>query len=102
MLKVLLGLIMMVFILLLNAKLHLGNRLSLFLGDISYEIYLVHANVFVLIASLFPKLRSGEFIIVSVCVTIIFAYITHQIAVILQKGFQKLQSSVKLRCRAGK
>ena len=76
-LKIILGLSITLFILIANVRFSIGNRLSLFLGSITLEMYLLHTNVFNIISRLFPAISSGLFIISSIIVTIIAAAIIH-------------------------
>lgn len=76
-LKIVLGLSLIITILLLTRRLQIGNKVTAFLGGISYEIYLSHAWVMYLLANYFPKLESGVFIIATYVVTIIFSYVIH-------------------------
>ena len=61
-LKTLLGLAILVFMLLLNTKISIGNKALNFLGGISYEMYLSHTVIISLIQRLCPELISGVFI----------------------------------------
>jgi len=79
-LKVFLGLLIICFMLSINRKIDMGNKVSLFLGQISYEIYLLHGCVFGLVAYLFPELESGIYICLCIVITIIVAYIVNIIA----------------------
>ncbi len=60
-LKIMLGLAIILFILALNVSIALGNKVSLFLGRISYEVYLIHGAVFGLMATFMPGINSGLF-----------------------------------------
>jgi len=44
-LKVALGLAILSFILILNRKIQIGNKISLLLGEVSFEVYLAHGSV---------------------------------------------------------
>lgn len=77
-LKILLGFSITLFVLISNVKLKYGNKISNFLGEISFEIYLLHQKVFIIVDSITNgKLSSGIFIIVCLIVTCVLAYITH-------------------------
>ena len=82
-LKIILGLSILLFILLLNSKIHIGNKISSFLGNISFEIYLIHGHVFQVVEKIAPNINSIGFILLSIVLTIIFATITHSICKIL-------------------
>lgn len=77
-LKIALGLSMVVTVLLLTRRLQIGNKITSFLGSISYEIYLSHGWVMYLLAHYFPEMRSGEFIIATYFVTIMFSFAIHK------------------------
>lgn len=80
-LKILLGVLIIVFMLAVNSHVAIGNRASLFLGSISYEVYLLHGSVFGLIAFLMPKIRSGVFIGLSIVVTVGVAWVVRALAI---------------------
>lgn len=86
-LKIALGLSLLVTVLLLTRRLNIGNRITSFLGGISYEIYLSHAWVMYLLAHFFPELGSGVFIIATYCVTILFSFIIHKIVIYIKPFF---------------
>ena len=77
-LKILLGLSITIFMLAINTRVSIGNRVSNFLGSISYEIYLLHGAVFGLIATQLPSVSSGVFILLSILVTVVFSTIAHK------------------------
>ena len=83
-LKIALGLSLLVTILLLTRRLNIGNRITSFLGSISYEIYLSHVWVMYLLAHFFPELGSGVFIIATYCVTIFFSYMIHRVVMLVK------------------
>lgn len=78
-LKIILGLSILCFILILNGKIQMGNKISEFLGDISFEIYLLHQSVFKAIENMFPSISSGEFILISIILTVLLATIIHKV-----------------------
>lgn len=82
-LKIVLGLSILSFILTLNGKIGLGNQVSCFLGDISFEIYLLHGYAFKLIAAAFPGISSGFFILASILLTVLLSMIIHKICNVL-------------------
>lgn len=69
-LKIILGLVIIIFVLAINCNIKIGNRVNTFLGNISYEIYLIHGCIFELLIYIMPKISSGLFIIVSLLLTI--------------------------------
>ena len=68
-LKILLGVLIIAFMLAVNSHVAIGNKVSLFLGSISYEVYLLHGIVFGLIAFFTPEISSGVFIGLSIVIT---------------------------------
>lgn len=84
-LKIILGLSILCFILVLNSTIKIGNRISWFLGDISFEIYLIHGAVYQLIQRILPNISSGLFILLSITLTVLAASATHRIGNILQR-----------------
>lgn len=77
MLKIVLGGVIIVWMLLLTVKRKYGNRISLNLGQISYEVYLSHGFVMSVIIMLFPGLSSGQFIFFTYVITILFSILVH-------------------------
>lgn len=89
-LKILLGIAITMFVLVANIRFRIGNKISLFLGEISFEIYLSHGKVFSLVSKLIPKLSSGVFILLSIILTVIFAYLIHILAMLITKQLYKI------------
>lgn len=81
--KILLCLFITAFILLLNAKISIGNPISRFLGDISYEIYLFHGIVFTIVDATFTGLNSGIYILLSIMITVILSWFANRLSYIL-------------------
>ena len=76
-LKIMLGLAIILFILALNVSIALGNKVSLFLGRISYEVYLIHGAVFGLMATFMPGINSGLFISLSIVITVALSWVVN-------------------------
>lgn len=83
-LKITLALSLVITVLLLTRHLEIGNKITAFLGGISYEIYLSHAWVMYLLANYFPDLKSGEFILATYFVTILFSYAIHRLVMAIR------------------
>lgn len=96
-LKVLLGLSILTFILILNSKMAIGNKILSFLGDISFEIFLIHSSLMALIATLLPTLRSGYFVMLSLAISILLAWVSHIISTFLIKKLYTWASIVKVK-----
>lgn len=73
-LKIALGVAITVFILAVNVGAVFGNGTSLFLGKISYEVYLIHGSVFGLLSAFLPEVNSGVFIGLSVVITVALSW----------------------------
>jgi len=84
-LKIVLGLAIVVFILILNSRISIGNKIISFLGNISFEIYLVHGAVFDLLSGLLGEISSGLFLFLSILVIIGIACILHLLSQIIIK-----------------
>ena len=79
-LKIFLGIAITSFVFVLISKFEVGNRVNEFLSKISYEVYLSHYAVFaILIAIDNYNMNSGQYVLVSICVTIIIAYMVFYI-----------------------
>lgn len=89
-LKIVLGLAITVLILVSNIRLSYGNAVSMFLGRISFEIYLVHGAVIHILQGLLPKLSSGVFILLTLIVTVGMAFVLHILATRIVKLFYKI------------
>lgn len=72
-LKIILGATIIVWILLLSVKRQFGNKISFWLGRISYEVYLLHTVIMLAIIKIMPDLSSGAFIIATYVLTLVFA-----------------------------
>ena len=72
-LKIVLGLFLLAFLLFVNTKINFGNKLSAFLGRISFEVYLTHGLVFRILDNLMPGVNSGVFILMSLLITVILS-----------------------------
>lgn len=79
--KILFALTLTVFILAINTKFTLGNKLSLFLGEISYELFLVHPVVIKALVNIpaTAALDSGLFIVAVMGITLVVATALHYI-----------------------
>lgn len=78
-LKITLGLVIIVWLLLLTVNRKFGNKWSLYLGKISYEVYLSHGMVMSVLVMLCPNVSSGIFILLTYIVTILFSMGVHTV-----------------------
>ena len=84
-LKIILGLSILSFVLILNNKIAIGNKISYFLGDISFEVYLVHVAVSTVISTLFPSIGSGLYVLSVIVISIFFGALVHKVGGIVLK-----------------
>lgn len=90
-LKIVLGAAILSFILILNARIRIGNKIIGFLGSISFEVYLSHGSVFLIVRTLFPALRSGMFILVSIALTVLIAAVLRSLGNWILKKVYKVR-----------
>lgn len=74
-LKILLGVLIITFMIAVNRSIAIGNKVSLFLGSVSYEVYLLHGSVFGLLSAFVPRVESGAFIGLSIVITVGIAWV---------------------------
>ncbi len=78
-LKVVLGLLITMVVFTYNSRFKIGNSVNRFLGNISYEIYLVHALSFLIIEYFAPEIESGLFILLSIVITVVISVVINKI-----------------------
>ena len=76
-LKIILGVAITAFMLIANTRIELGNKVSMFLGRISFEIYLVHFEVIDLLRDIKEWDSSGVYILSCVVLTFVCAALLH-------------------------
>jgi len=79
MLKIVLGGMITLFVLSINVYVSFGNMFSKLLGDISFEIYLIHGTAFSIVVRLCNGISSGLFILLSISISIIIAIAIHAV-----------------------
>lgn len=90
-LKIILGAMITAFIFTVIGRVKVGNKINHFLGDISYEVYLLHQAIFALIMAMDSyTLNSGLFVVISVFITIIAAFFLKMVC----KSINKMISSI--------
>lgn len=72
-LKIFLGIVLLLLILQLTRKFNIGNKMSQFLGSISYEVYLLHGTIFSAVLNIGLANNSGIFIWLAVVFVILAA-----------------------------
>ena len=81
--KIILGICILLFMLQITGKFKIGNKVNMFLGKISYEIYLLHTVIFtflnIIIEQFSLKINSGIYIILSIVITIFVSYIIYNL-----------------------
>ncbi len=73
-LKIVLGLAILCFTLVSNTRIQFGNRINMFLGKISFEIYLIHSEMFIILGRLHRWNSSGAYILVDIVASVGIAY----------------------------
>lgn len=84
-LKIVLGLFIILFLFTASSNRKIGNRFGLWLGNISYEVYLCHGMVREFLAYAMSELSSGMFILTTVIATLILSCFVHSIDKIIVK-----------------
>ena len=72
-LKIALGIAISLFMYEVLHKFKVGNRINAFLGGISYEVYILHGTVFLMLMHFSKGWNSGLFIITSLVITVLLA-----------------------------
>lgn len=88
-LKIVLGLALIVFFFIFTEKRIVANKISSWLGGISYEVYLSHGMIMGMVAYYCPNINSGVFIFVSICIILIFSTLVHCIGKPIVKYLRK-------------
>lgn len=94
-LKITLGAEILAFLLTLNGRISIGNRVSRTLGGISYEVYLLHDAAFFAVERAFPGLNSGVFIATSLLMTIALSVMAHRISARILNPFYRKQQMLQ-------
>lgn len=84
-LRFILDLLATLLILILNIHISIGNKCTIFLGKISYEIYIVHIYVYIIMDKLLIADNSALYIVSSIIITIIVSYIISNVVNIIFK-----------------
>lgn len=79
-LKILLGAAILGFMLTLNGKISIGNRVSRVMGTISYEVYLLHDIAFYGLERVKPELNSGVFIFAGILITLVLSLLVQRLS----------------------
>lgn len=77
-------------VIVVNMKLQIKNEITIFLGNISYEIYLVHKLVLFIMLGYLNKIGPTSYMILCIGVSVILAYGIHQIDKKLLKQIAKI------------
>ena len=89
-LKIVLGLAITLFVLLLNSKISLGNKIISFIGEISYETFLVHWLVTEFVTKVFGGVSSGVFILLTIVLTLMVAFVVHKLSELVIKCLSRV------------
>ena len=76
-LKIVLGIAITLFILVVNTRVNFGNVISLYIGAVSFEVYLVHLVVIDVLDKAFTWPGSGIFIVTCIVITLLLAPVVH-------------------------
>lgn len=87
-LKIVLGLALIYLALILSKGRRFGKPI-LFIGKISYEIYLYHIGLVIILAHTLPEISSGLFLLLTFAITIILSYLTHLVDQPIVKKLRK-------------
>ena len=88
-LKIILGFLIISFMLAINVKVSIGNRVSNYLGSISFEVYLVHILAFNVVKKIKPDTSSGIFIFVSLILTVALASVIKKISTVITQRIRR-------------
>lgn len=77
-LRTVLGIALIILILTVMYRIKLGNRMNFLLGNISYEVYLIHGFVICILSLMGNLLNSGLFIVLTVLISIMIAIPLHK------------------------
>lgn len=89
-LKIILGLVLITLLFTATSSRQWGNRVSQWLGDVSYEVYLSHGIVMGALTWLLPKgSDSGLFIFLTVCVTLVLSDVVHRVGKPIVKALRE-------------
>ena len=84
-LKIILGIAITAFMLETVSSLRVGNKVNKFLGNISYEVYLLHGIVFGVLNLIGIKFNSGVFIVGSILFTVLVSIGLQKVSKVLIK-----------------
>jgi len=87
-LKCLLGIVIIMFVIMLVTRFRLGNKLSVQLGKISFEVFLYHGLVIPLLEK-YTCFSSGISISLTVLITVLLAFVMNKIDSLLVKMLKK-------------
>lgn len=82
-LKIILGIAILLFVLIANTRIRFGNRINMFLGSISFEIYLVHGYVIDMLNGIRVWKYSAIYIMSCILLAVLVAYVVHLISNVL-------------------
>lgn len=91
-LKVILGIVIILFLLCMNCKIKIGNKMSYYLGGISYEIYITHRFVLKVMSQY--ELNSGAYILLVLVITIIIATIIKYCSGVISRMIERIKKKI--------
>lgn len=94
-LKIFLGFVLLMLILQLLRKIEIGNKVLAFLGGISYEVYLLHGPLFLLVGKAAGIENSGLFIWTIMILTVVLAVVVKKLGKPVVSGIRKTADRMK-------
>ena len=78
-LKIVLSAAITIFILIVNVRVSFNNKINKILGELSFEIYLIHGIAFSIVMRVCNGITSGLFIVLSIILSLVLAITIHVI-----------------------
>ena len=89
-LKIVLGASLLAVVLIINTRISFGNRISLFLGALTLETYLVHLKVIIIMNMICYGMPSGLFLLTAVLLTILLSVAVQFVLNLILKPIYKI------------
>lgn len=88
-LKIARGFVLPLLLFTVTCRLQLGNKAILWLGSVSYEVYLCHGVVMHALDTYCPQIGSGLYVFLTVCLSVVVAGCLHSIGAPIVKKLRK-------------
>ena len=89
-LKILLGISIISFVIILTYRIKLGNKVNVILGKLSYEVYLIHGLILEALERCSCDMSSGIYIMLAVTMTIAISMPFHMVIYKMSKILKKV------------